>query len=215
MDKGRQLMRIAIFGASGGTGRQLVSQAVAAGHEVTAVVRNPAAFAIEKVRVSAGDVTDPVAVASALEGQDAILSTLGAASPFEPYPAFQQGIRNILGGMQTSGARRFIYLSFVGVPESRSQFGFIGQHVIAPRILRYATEGHRLNEEAIKASPLDWTIVRAPKLTDGPRTSSYRVGEYLKPRGLVPTLARADVAELMLQQLGDTKYVRRCLTVMR
>jgi len=207
-------MRITIFGASGATGRELVSQARAAGHDVSVFARSVAGVARQDIRVCQGDIVDAAAVRAALENQDAVLSALGAPSPFQPYPAFLDGIRNIVTGLEAAGPRRFLYLSFVGVPESRHQFGFVGQHLIAPWVLRQATEGHRLNEEIIRASPIDWTIVRAPKLTDGPRTSAYRMGEDLKSRGFVPTIARADVAEAMLQELGQPRYVRCCVTVM-
>jgi putative NADH-flavin reductase len=207
-------VKIVIFGAAGATGRELVRQAVAAGHEVRAFVRDAVAEEGPSVRVFRGDIVDEEAVLRSIEGQDAAISALGAPTPFQPYPAFRDGVRNILASLRGATAKRLIYLSFVGVPESREQFGFIGRHLIAPRVLRHATEGHRLNEELIKASDTNWTIVRAPKLTNGPRTSSYRVAEYLEPRGIVPSLSRADVAELMLRQLSDSEYVRRCVTVM-
>lgn len=210
-------MNIVIFGASGGTGRELVKQAIEAGHDVSAFVRREPAGGVDffGARVVRGDVVDRTAVAGVLRGDVAALSALGAPTPFQPYPAFLEGIRNILHGLEEGGGRRLVYLSFVGVPESRDQFGFIGKHLIAPRVLRHATEGHRQNEEAIKASALDWTIVRAAKLTDGDRTSTYRVGERVVPRGVVPTISRADVAHLMLQQLARSDHVRRCITVMQ
>jgi putative NADH-flavin reductase len=208
------LVKIVVFGASGATGRELVRQAAASGHEILAFVRGPSASADPAVRVMRGDIVDERGVRRALRGQDAAISAVGAPTPFQPYPAFREGIRNILAGFDDAASRRFVYLSFVGVPESRDQFGFIGRHLIAPRVLRHATEGHRVNEELIKASDTDWTIVRAPKLTNGPRTSSYRVGAHLEPRGIVPTLARADVAELILRQLSDAAHVRGCVTVM-
>ena len=109
-------MKIVIFGASGGTGRQLVEQAVAAGHEVRAFVRNGAVPEGPRVHVQRGDVVDASAVDRALEGQDAAVSTMGASNPFRPYPAFQQGIQNILAGLARAGVRRLVYMSFVGVP---------------------------------------------------------------------------------------------------
>ena len=207
-------MKVVIFGATGATGREVVKQAVAAGHDVSAFARDAAATFDSEVRLYHGDVVDREAVLRAIAGHDAAVSTLGAANPFRPYPAFLEGIRNILAGVGASRARRFVYLSFIGVPESRGQFGFIGRTVIAPWLLRHPTEGHRLNEERIKASDVDWTIVRAPALTNGPRTSSYRVGEQLEPHGIVPTLSRADVAEVMVRELVDAAHVRRCVTVM-
>jgi putative NADH-flavin reductase len=207
-------MKLIIFGASGATGRELVREAMSAGHDVSVFVRDTSAIPSESVRTHQGDIIDALAVRGALEGQDAAMCALGAPSPFRPYPVFLDGIRNILGALEHAEVRRFIYLSFVGVPESRHQFGFLGRHLIAPRVLRHATEGHRLNEEAIKASMLDWTIVRPPKLTDGPKTSAYRTGAELRPRGVVPSLARADVAEMMVRELERREYVRRAVTVM-
>jgi uncharacterized protein YbjT (DUF2867 family) len=210
-------MKIVIFGASGGTGRELVKQAVAAGHDVSAFVRREPAVGKDFLgaHVVQGDVVDRAAVTAVLRDNVAALSALGAPTPFQPYPAFLEGVRNVVLGLEQGGGRRLIYLSFVGVPESRHQFGFLGRHLIAPRVLKHATEGHRQNEELIKSSPLDWTIVRAAKLTDGDRTSTYRVGERLVPRGIVPTISRADVAHLMLQQLGRLDQVRRCITAMQ
>jgi putative NADH-flavin reductase len=207
-------MRIIIFGASGATGRELVRQAVAARHEVSVFVRDPDKLDARggTLRVVQGDVVDAAAVATAMHGQEAVLSALGAPSPFRPYPAFLEGVRNILSAMGQSG--RLVYLSFIGVPQSRDQFGFFGAHFIAPVVRRHATEGHRRNEEAIMRSAVDWTIVRAPKLTSGPLTSTYRVGERLTPRGFLPTIARADVAELMLSQLVDARHRRTPISIM-
>lgn len=210
-------MKVVIFGASGGTGRELVKQAIAAGHDVLAFVRRESASGMDSsgARVVRGDVVDRTLVAEVLRGDVAVLSALGAPTPFQPYPSFLEGIRSIVHCLEEGGGRRLVYLSFVGVPESRDQFGFIGKHLIAPRVLRHATEGHRQNEEVIKASRLDWTIVRAAKLTGGARTSTYRVGERLVPRGIVPKISRADVADLMLNELTRTDHVRRCVTVMQ
>ena len=207
-------MKVIIFGASGATGREVVREATAAGHDVSVFVRALPAAGLEKARTFQGDIIDAHAVRAAIQGQDAALSALGAPSPFKPYPAFLAGIRNILGALEEAEVRRFIYLSFVGVPESRRQFGFVGEHVIAPRVLRHATEGHRLNEEAIRASSLDWTIVRPPKLTGGRGTATYRLGEELRPKAVVPTIARADVAHMMVRELERREYVRRAVTVM-
>jgi putative NADH-flavin reductase len=210
-------MKIVVFGASGGTGRELIRQAVEGGHEVTAFARRTADSdsVFLGARVVQGDVTDPAAVTSALAAQAAALSALGAPTPFQPYPSFLEGLKNVLLGLERGGGRRLVYLSFVGVPESRDQFGVLGKYLIAPRVLTHATEGHRQNEEMIKSSSLDWTIVRAAKLTDGGRTSTYRVGEQLVPRGIVPSISRADVAHSMLAQLERPEYVRRCITVMQ
>jgi uncharacterized protein YbjT (DUF2867 family) len=209
-------IKVLIFGATGGTGHELVEQAIQSGHDVSVFVRRRGALGTDEraVRVFDGDVADPAAVAAALEGQDAALSALGAPTPIRPYPSLVEGVRNILSGMQRGSCRRFIYLSFIGVPESRDQFGFVGRTLIAPVVLRHPTEDHRLKEAAIQQSTVDWTIVRAPKLTNGAKTSRYRVGEHLKPTAIVPVISRADVAELMLKQLVDRTHVRRAISIM-
>lgn len=203
-------MRVLILGATGRTGRELVRQALARGLHVTAfgraIERLPPSGA--ELRVVRGDVADAAGLASAIEGQDAVISALGVARTLSADPVVVAGIRHTLDGMRAYGVRRLIYLSFIGVRESRPAAGLLIRHVVH-HVLRHEIADHEIKERAIRDSETAWTIVRAPKLTDGPFTGRYRDGETIVARSAFPTLARADVADFMLRQLTDDRYVRR------
>lgn len=209
-------MRVLIFGASGGTGRQLVKQAILQHHYVTAFVRSPADFgmAAANLAVFTGNVSDPAAIGRAMKEQDAVISVLGVSRPLKPDPTVVQGVRDIIQVMEQRGVRRFIYQSFVGVQESRSHAGpFI--RLVGARVLRHEIADHEAKEAIVKASGLDWTIVRPPKLTNGAKTGQYRSGEAIPARGLYPRLSRADAAEFLLRQLTDTTFIRKAVSVMK
>lgn len=205
-------MRLVIFGASGRTGRQLVEQALARGHTVTAFVRNPATLAIahRDLRLARGDVGDRSAVESVVQGQDAALSALGVGKPLRHDPVVVAGIRHLVEAMEKAGVRRLIYLSTLGVRESRSSAGFVIR-TIGRVLLRQEFADHETKEALVKASTLDWTIVRAPGLTMGPRTGRYRSGVHLVSDRAFPALSRSDVAEFMLNQLTDTSHARQAV----
>ena len=208
-------MRVLVFGASGLTGQQLLDAAARHGHTVTAFVRNPVTFHNQHgVEVAPGDVTDPQAVARALPGQDAVLCALGAATPLRRTPALVAGVRHLTAAMTDAGVHRLIYLSFLGVPAGRHQLSALGRYVIAPVVLRHVAADHAEKEEIIRHSKLDWTIVRPPRLTNGPRTGTYRHGEDIHARQIVPRISRADVADFMLAQLNDQTYRHRAPAIM-
>jgi len=202
-------MRIAIFGASGGTGRQLVRQALEAGHTVTAVVRDPARLAQSHaaLRVSQGNVADTVSVAAAVKDQDAVLSALGTGTSLAHDPVLIHGMKYIIDAMMAAGVRRLIYQSFIGVRESRDAAGWVVRH-IARHPLKHQIADHEARERLIVASGLDWTIVRPPTLSNGPLTRRYRGGEEIAAQSLLPRLSRADVAAFMLEQLTDATHVK-------
>lgn len=208
-------MQLLVFGASGGTGREIVGQALARGVHVTAFVRDPARLAIQhaNLRVVQGDVADTERVALAVEGQDVVLSALGVGTPLKSDPAVIDGVRNVVSVMHSKGVRRLVYLSFIGVSESRADAGWIVKHV-AKWPLRHEIADHEIKEELVKSSGLDWTIVRPPKLTNGPRTGQYRTGDDIVAHALLPTLSRADVADFMLRVGIDSSYVGRATRVL-
>ena len=203
-------MRLLVFGASGKTGHELVREAVDRGHTVTAFVRTPGKLAItgSSVRVLEGNVADSAAVTAAIAGHDAVVSALGVSKPLTHDADVIAGIRNIIGAMEEHGVRRLIYLSFIGVRESRAAVGFVLRY-IAPIPLRHEIADHEVKESLIRSSRLDWTIVRPPKLTNGPPTGDYRSGEDISTWKPVPTLSRSDVAQFVLQELVESRYVRR------
>src|SRR4030095_16359266 len=120
-------MNILIYGASGATGHELVKQALEQGHNVTAFVRNPSKLKIthNNLKIIQGDVINYQLVEDAVKGQDAVLCALGASSPFKYDKSIVDGASNIIKAMETNNVSRFIYMSFVGVKESRNTAGFV------------------------------------------------------------------------------------------
>ena len=202
-------MQIALFGATGGTGRQVLEQAVAAGHNVTLLVRDPAKIeARSGVTLIHGDVLDQEATSRCVQGSDAVICVLGSGVGVEPVEA--QGTQRVLEAMQANGVRRLIAVTSLGVGDSREQVGADFQQamdtVLQP-IIAAKTEQERL----IRASGLDWTIVRPGGLGDGPRTGDYRSGT--DPSLMAGLVSRADVAEFVLRQLTDASYLHQCPAV--
>jgi len=203
-------MRLLLFGASGRTGQEVVRQAAARGFHVTAFVRQPAKLqnAPASVSMVSGNVADADADSAAVRGHDAVVSALGVGTPLEHDADVIAGIHNIVGAMEAHGVRRLIYVSFIGVRESRHAVGFILRYV-APIPLRHEIGDHEVKESVVKASQLDWTIVRPPKLTTGPRTGRYRSGESISTIAPVPLLSRADLADFILCELEQPRFIRR------
>jgi putative NADH-flavin reductase len=208
-------MRLIVFGASGRTGRHLVAQSLERDDAVTAFVRDPAKLSINhrNLRIVQGDVADAAAVGSALGGQEAVLSALGVGRPLRHDAAVVAGIGHLVREMEKRGIMRLVYLSTLGVRESRRTSGIV-LRFIAPMLLRQEFSDHEAKEALVGASRLEWTIVRAPGLTNGQLTGRYRSGTDLTFSGVFPTLSRADVAQLMLNQVIDRSSVRRTLTLL-
>ncbi|MBN2292651.1 MAG: SDR family oxidoreductase [Pirellulales bacterium] len=202
-------MKLLVFGATGGTGRELVKQALDAGHFVSAYVRDPAKIKDlhERLRVDSGDVLDSAAVSNSVAGQDAIFSTIGAGASRSTLR--EEGTRNIVEFMQETGVKRLVSLSSLGVGDSRSNLPFFTKYIIVAIFLRHAFADHERQEAVIKQSSLDWTIVRPPHLKDGPRMGVYRHGFSSTDRRIKGWISRADVAEFMLSQLEDDRYLHK------
>jgi putative NADH-flavin reductase len=201
-------MQLLVFGATGGTGRELVEQALAQGHEVTAYVRNPAklgAIMHARLQVIRGDVLDAAAVEQAVPGHDAVVCAIGAGAGRTSLR--DDGTRNIVRAMQKTGVRRLICQSSMGIGDSRANLGFLTKYVIVPLFLRHAFADHERQEAVVKESDLDWTIVRPPYLKDGPRTEAYRHGFPSTDTGIQGKISRADVADFMLKQLATDTYL--------
>lgn len=203
-------MKLLVFGATGGTGRALLDQALAQGHEVTAFARNPAALVARPgLTIVEGDVTDAVAVNRIVTGQEAVLSALGPRGG--QYGALPGGVRNIVAAMSQAGVRRLIHVSSFGVGDSLAQMGWVARQVFVPLFLRKALDEKEIEEEIIRASDLDWIIARPGGLEDGPRTGVYRCITDAREKVSRPRIARADVADFMLQNLVETRFARRAV----
>lgn len=202
-------MRLLVIGATGGTGRELVQQALAQGHQITAFVRDPARLQIEhaNLRVAKGDVLDYATVESAMRGQDAVLSALGHRRFFYPNRIQSEGMRNVLQAMQSREVPRLICETALGIGSSVGRLGLPHTFFIMPLILGFYMWDKLRQEELIIASDRDWVIVRPGVLTSGQARGVYRhgptVGSYFWP----VRIPRADVADFMLKQLKDDSYL--------
>lgn len=203
-------MKLLVVGSTGGTGRELVKQALAQGHEVTAYARTPARLddlTHPGLQVVRGDVLDSAAVERAVAGQDAVLCAIGTGAGRSTLR--EDGTGNIVRAMEKAGVRRLICQSSMGVGDSRANLGFLTKYVIVPIFLRHAFADHERQEAVVKQSALDWTIVRPPHLNNGPRTGTYRHGFATTETGIQGKISRADVADFMLKQLADTTYLHQ------
>lgn len=219
-------MRLTIFAATGGIGRHILEQAAAAGHDVTAVVRNPNNLSRQVPFVTADLAdADPAALRSAVDGADAVLSGLGPRSASEAGIA-RQGTLAIVQAMQAASVRRIVVVSAAPIgtvpsagrpnpPKHDPGDGFFMRNLLGP-VTKTALREHyadlALMEDVLRDSGLDWTIVRPPRLTDQPLTGRYRTayGRNLR-RGLL--VSRADVAHLMLRLLDRPDAIRQTVGV--
>ena len=219
-------MKLTIFAATGGIGRHLLEQAAAAGHDVTAVVRNPKKLS-RQVRIVTADLAaaDPAALESAVDGADAVLSGLGPRSNSEAG-IVSRGTRAIVQAMQAMDVRRIVVVSAgpIGTvpspgrpkpPKHDPGDGFFMRNLFGP-LVKAALRKHyadlALMEDVLWSSDLDWTIVRPPRLTDGPLTGTYRraYGQNLR-RGFL--ISRADVAHLMLRALEKPETIKQAIGI--
>lgn len=201
-------MKIAVFGATGGTGSQVVKQALAAGHQVTALVRDPAKLDVAdaNLTVVVGSVLDAAPVQQALQGAEAVVVSLGNTANNPDY-VVSQGTQVILDAMQALGQpRRIVVVSSLGVGESKDQVP-LPFKMLMKTVLKRPMEDKERQEAAVKASGLAWIIVRPGGLTNGPATGQYKSG--LDPKISAGQVARADVAAFVLQQLTDDTYLHK------
>ena len=205
-------MKILVFGASGGTGRELVTQALDQGHQVTAFVRDPAKIGdVQHANLSvvSGDVLNPSDVANAVAGQEAVLVAIGAGP--KRTTIRQEGTRTIVTAMQEAGVKRLVCMSSLGVGDSRQNLPFFTKYVVVGIFLRHAFADHENQEIVVMNSALDWTLVRPPHLKEGPHTGIYQHGFPVSTtyKDIEGWISRSDVADFMLKQLADDSYVHQ------
>lgn len=205
----RPLNRVLIVGATGGTGRQLVAQALKRGYVVTALVRIPGKLSLEDphLKVVPGDVLDYSAVEKAVRGQDAVISALGHKRFFLPTRILSEGTRNILSAMAAHGVRRFVCETSLGIGDSVGRMGLYYSLFVIPLILPLYFWDKTRQERLIAASNLEWVIVRPAVLTNGKGRGTYRYGRHVGSFLWTARVARADVADFMLNQLVDDSYL--------
>ncbi len=203
-------MRLAIFGASGRTGQPLVEKAIAAGHQVTALVRNPAKLTVTdpQITVITGDALDPQAVEQTIADADAVISVVGQ-SKGAPADLQTRITKNIVAAMDRHHVKRLISLTGAGVAAPQDRPKLIN-HIIKLALKLFSGQVlHDAEQHAavIQQSDLDWVIVRGPVLTSDPPKGSYRVGWV--GVNTASRITRADLAEFLLHAVSDSRYLRQ------
>lgn len=210
-------MKLAVFGANGPTGRLLTQLALDEDHDVIAFTRRPAVFPIEhrRLAVVGGDVHDSVAVASAIEGTDAVLSTLGVPFAKTPVSVYSHGVANIISGMHDAGIKRLVCVSSSAIgPHPEPLGGFVFEKIMQPYVVnklgKTVYDDMRRMEAMVSTSDLAWTIVRPSGLFEAPTVSEYAVAlDYIGHR----FTARIDLADCLLRQAFDDTYAGSTIAV--
>ena len=203
-------MKILVIGATGPTGQEMVRQASAQGHQVSALVRDPAkASFAPSVKKVVGDVLDPGSLEPALAGQEAVLCSLGSAAtgPFKEMTLLSEGTRNLITAMQAQGVRRLVCITGVGAGESKGHGPWYYNWLIQPLLLRGVYHDKDRQEAVVRGSGLDWTLVRPGILTNAAAKGLDVVRSLAELAGTkAGTISRADVAAWCLRELADRRY---------
>ncbi len=204
-------MKILLIGATGGTGKEILNQALAQNHEVTALVRNPATLTLqnEHLKVVQGDVLDIASVEQAMAGQESVICSLGLSlsASRKPTTVLSDGTRNLIAAMNKQNVHRLICITGVGSGDSRGHGGFFYDNIFLPLLLSEGYADKTRQEEIIKQSTLDWVIVRPGILSNGAAKGHYRV--MLDGKYRIKGIARADVAAFVLEQLTSDTYLKK------
>jgi uncharacterized protein YbjT (DUF2867 family) len=203
-------MKLLVLGGTGGTGKHVIESALESGHEVTALVRDPAKVATkhDKLTVIKGNAASAADLASALAGKDAVISALGPRTKTDPICA--EAAAALVEAAKPAGVRRIVWISASGVGDSRAAMNatsFVFGRIIIPLFLTKQYTNHERAENTLRASDLDWTVVRPLQLVDKstgkPVTAQTGSG---KVAGL--KIARSDVARWLVEEAGARAHVR-------
>lgn len=207
-------MKVIVFGATGSVGRLAVEELLKAGHEVTAFARSPEKLNLQepKLRRVSGDALDAGDVSRAVAGHDAVVITLGAGMSRKSVIR-SQGTLNVINAMQEHGVRRLIAQSTLGAHESWPNLNFWWKRIMFGALLRPVFKDHELQESLVRASGLDWTIVRPGAFTDGPATGAFKEDFPPSERGLKLKISRADIAAFLTRQVADAAYLGRAVAI--
>jgi uncharacterized protein YbjT (DUF2867 family) len=201
-------MKVLVLGATGGSGRLIVRDALAKGHSVVALVRSKASADLPGVDMIEGDARDEGTLLRALDGCDAVISALGTGMGFRKVDLLAVATRALVTAMTRKGVRRLVCISALGVGDSHGHGGFVFDRLFQPLLLSHAYKDKDGQEAAIRASSLDWVVPRPARLTDDPARGSVRaVTDLAAVKG--GKIARADVARFVVEQLTTDTWLRR------
>ena len=203
-------MNVLVIGGTRGLGRAVVAAAHRSGHALTAMARNAAGFAgsVTGVRMMLGDAADVADLDRAVAGQEAVVWTVGVKPTRRPIHVFSRGTQFLLAAMERHQVRRLICVTGVGTGDSRGQGGFLHDHIVQPLLLQSTYDDKDRQEAQIRASRVDWTIVRPAAMTDGPATGLYQTlthSDSMRAR----RIARADVAAFIVENLAAPDFVHQ------
>lgn len=207
-------MQLLVVGATGGTGKQAVEQALERGHMVTAFVRDPAKLGIQhpNLTILTGDVLKPETLLPAVRRQDAVLCSLGSR-PGQQDHSLSEGTKNLIEAMKLANVRRLLVVSSLGVGDSYASAPLLSKLFIKTFLSGPIAE-KEIQEQAIRDSKLDWLIARPTRLLDGKATGHYKVAEHMDFSAFnMPQINRADVAAFLLDQLTLDQYLHKAVTI--
>lgn len=204
-------MKITLFGATGPTGKYLIEEALALGHQVLVYGRNASRISLtdNNVTLLTGQIHDSAAVTKASEGVDAVISALGPGFRSPPGTVIAKGLENIIRGMKKNGVKRLVQISTVSTPDQNDGAGKMKVVVfVSSLIARNYFNDVLATAKAIRESELDWTIVRVPSLYDGPPTAPLRVGYYGRTP-MTMKLSRGNLAKFVFEELTSFTHLHK------
>lgn len=203
-------MKLLIVGATGGLGRVTVDEALRRGHEVSALVRNPAADLPEPVLRVRADVLDPASLEPAVNGRDAVICMLGTPSPRQPSTLLADGTGNLIAAMRKAQVPRLVCVTLLGTGDSRRNASPFYRHVIL-RVLAPMVPDKENQERVVRDSGLEWVLVRPPRFTGGPG----RMPRVLRDgdKGRAGHISRRQLARILVDAAEKADYVRQAIAV--
>ena len=207
-------MNIIVFGATGTVGKIVVERILQDGHKVTAFARNPEKLELEHSRLTLtpGNARDQDDVSKAVCGHDAVVVALGSGMARKSNIR-SQGTLNVIRAMQNHGIQRLVCQTTLGAHESWGNLNFFWKRIMFGVLLRPVFLDHELQEDMVRASGLDWTLVRPSAFTAGPAQGVFKENFDTTDRDLSLKISRADVAEFLKQQISDTLYIHRAVGI--
>ncbi|XP_030647453.1 uncharacterized protein At2g34460, chloroplastic [Chanos chanos] len=215
-------MRIAVLGATGQTGQQLVNQALQQGHTVTAVVRNPGKLTVthEKLKVVEGDIFSTDSLTSHFKDQDAVMSCLGFSPSFYGVTGYTLSMRAALNAMREARVNRIITMtSWYTDPDSGSKASFAIRYLLLPMIRSVLTNMYEMENYLKKSEDINWTVARPPGLRNAPATDKEILtheGYYVPDASGLPmreSITRGDVARFMLSLLDSNAWMKKAVAI--
>lgn len=204
-------MNVIVFGATGTIGKEIVTQALQEGYQVTAFCRNPEKITENlqnKLKLIKGDVLNLVTVATAIQGQDIVCIAIGSGKN-RKSTIRSVGTKNIIAAMKSCGVKRLICQTTLGTGESKANLNFFWKHIMFGWYLKEILLDHELQEKYVMQSGLEWTIVRPGAFSNGKRTQVYRHGFKPTDKSVKLKISRADVADFILKQFTSKKYMHQ------